>query len=569
MEYKARRRYTAVTDVSGLSNDYPHDIQMYDVPPVGEMSLEEFQELGFDRLKALRLVETTNCRGDLKTLEERKKAFCDSLKSDGLKYYANLLYADGSNPQSEEHSQTRRKDHISHFILRLVYCHDVEQTNWFVKQEVEFFKLRFSSLDKKGIEHLLSVNNLNCVPISPDEKSELKEELSLSSGKVTNIDITDIYKVPFEKVIDLVRGRKVYLKAGMAYITHMDISSVFVSYFKENLITGLESARILYDNISDDERLTKYLTGLPSAFSGMARVVWSTTATPIDKLNDLSKTSFPLCMRTLHEALCANSHLKNSGRMQYGLFLKGIGVTLEDALRFWRDAFSKKTDGVAFEKNYAYSIRHYFGIEGKRTNYTPYGCQKIISSSVGPGEYHGCPFRHMDRDSLCQKLTSCGVFASNMTEILDLAKDGQYHLACAKYFEVVHNKPASKPLLHPNAYFAESRAILTEDDGGKDIDNKEKFSQSTVGTPGSLSSRRSDKYPTPSRNTEFAGTPKRNDKYVTPTRNTDTTGTPLRKDQRTSYQTPSKKSKMTPVNIAEMLNDDDFTEFMDVDIDQS
>lgn len=49
----------------------------------------------------------------------------------------------------------------------------------------------------------------------------------------------------------------------------------------------LQSAKILYDNISDDERLTTYLTGLPSAFSGMARVVWSTTATPIDKLNDV------------------------------------------------------------------------------------------------------------------------------------------------------------------------------------------------------------------------------------------------------------------------------------------
>lgn len=118
-------------------------------------------------------------------------------------------------------------------------------------------------------------------------------------------------------------------------------------------------------------------------------------------------------MRTLHEALCNNSHLRNSGRMQYGLFLKGIGVTIEDALRFWRDAFSKKTDGAAFEKKYAYSIRHYYGKEGKQTNYTPYGCQKVIASSVGPGEYHGCPFRHMDRDSLCQKLTSYGVFASS------------------------------------------------------------------------------------------------------------------------------------------------------------
>lgn len=59
------------------------------------------------------------------------------------------------------------------------------------------------------------------------------------------------------------------------------------------------------------------------------------------------------------------------------------------------------------------------------------------------------------------------MYFSDVTEILDLAKDGQYHLACAKYFEVLHNKPASKPILHPNLYFAESRAILTGDDSGK------------------------------------------------------------------------------------------------------
>lgn len=59
MDYKARRRYTAVADANDLNNDYPHDIQMYDVPPVGEMSLEEFQELGFDRLKG-NLVELSS-----------------------------------------------------------------------------------------------------------------------------------------------------------------------------------------------------------------------------------------------------------------------------------------------------------------------------------------------------------------------------------------------------------------------------------------------------------------------------------------------------------------------------
>jgi len=33
--------------------------------------------------------------------------------------------------------------------------------------------------------------------------------------------------------------------------------------------------------------------------------------------------------------------------MQYGLFLKGIGLTLEEALKFWRQEFSK---GMGAEK---------------------------------------------------------------------------------------------------------------------------------------------------------------------------------------------------------------------------
>lgn len=55
----------------------------------------------------------------------------------------------------------------------------------------------------------------------------------------------------------------------------------------------------------------------------------------------LSGKSFPLCMRHLHKALRENHHLRHGGRMQYGLFLKGIGLTLEQALQFWRSEFVK------------------------------------------------------------------------------------------------------------------------------------------------------------------------------------------------------------------------------------
>lgn len=197
-------------------------------------------------------------------------------------------------------------------------------------------------------------------------------------------------------------------------------------------------------------------------------------------------------MRTLHDALKTTHHLRNSGRIQYGLFMKGIGVTLEDALQFWKSEFTKKIDTTKFDKEYAYSIRHIFGKEGKQTNYTPLGCGKIISSNVGPGEYHGCPYKHMDYESLKQKLLNSGIpviskitsssvpdlyrtiyvytcilhiifYTSGINEIADLAKGGHYLLACQSYFKVVHNRLPNKPINNPNTYFAESRAILAKD----------------------------------------------------------------------------------------------------------
>ena len=67
-------------------------------------------------------------------------------------------------------------------------------------------------------------------------------------------------------------------------------------------------------------------------------------------------------MKTLFTALKNQHHLKHFGRLQLGLFLKGIGLTMDEAIQFWKQEFSKKgVDGDKFEKNYAYNVRHMFG----------------------------------------------------------------------------------------------------------------------------------------------------------------------------------------------------------------
>lgn len=84
-------------------------------------------------------------------------------------------------------------------------------------------------------------------------------------------------------------------------------------------------------------------------------------------------------MSELHQHLRKEHGLKHSGRLQYGLFLKGIGVSLEDSLEFFKKEFTKRMPEQKFNKEYAYSIRFNYGKEGKKADYTPWNCIKIAN----------------------------------------------------------------------------------------------------------------------------------------------------------------------------------------------
>ena len=89
-----------------------------------------------------------------------------------------------------------------------------------------------------------------------------------------------------------------------------------------------------------------------------------------EMIDGLARQHFPLCMRNMHDHLREKKHLKHDGRYQYGLFLKGIGLSLEEALVFWRRGFSSMTD-EKFRKDHQYNIRHNYGQEGGRKDYKP------------------------------------------------------------------------------------------------------------------------------------------------------------------------------------------------------
>jgi DNA primase large subunit len=132
-----------------------------------------------------------------------------------------------------------------------------------------------------------------------------------------------------------------------------------------------------------------------------------------------------------------------------------------------------------FQKGgHTYNIRHSYGLEGKRQNYSPYSCLKIITSNhPGAGDHHGCPFKHFGGDNLRTYLSeyiagkrgesasSTGVQAG-VQEVLNTTKAGHYQVACTGHYQVA----GDVVIEHPNQYFELSLKFGKEDGEGNKVE---------------------------------------------------------------------------------------------------
>ncbi|KAL8607230.1 hypothetical protein ACOMHN_009624 [Nucella lapillus] len=430
------------------------------LPPTDTITLDEFEDLAVERLKVLKAVETAGVRHS-KGSENYIKQLEKEIRETKLK---NSVFEKGSVEESQK-QLNRWKDHVSHFILRLAYCRSEDLRRWFIQQEVDLFRFRFQQESPHSRAKFMVVNDLSYLPIDKEEHLELRQQLNDAFKDETYHSVyVQFYKVPFTEALDLVRGRRVFVRHGYAYVPQDDLVSILLTLYRVQLSHSLAVTARAMPHLEEDGRLLPMLCSLSRRYVGQdyasKKPVGEITADMIDML---SKQSFPLCMQQLHGAMRANHHLRHGGRQQYGLFLKGIGLSLEEAIKFWRTEFSKIIDADQFDKKYLYNIRHNFGKEGKKTDYTPHSCMKIIiSNTPGVGDFHGCPFKHCDQDTLRQKLKSQGLKKDDVDQVLQYSKGGHYQVACAKMFEVIHGaltggeEDMDVSFQHPNQYFEES-----------------------------------------------------------------------------------------------------------------
>jgi DNA primase large subunit len=405
-------------------------VSLYEKPPREEMTLEEFEVFAVDRLKVLRTIDALRQKG-FKPKE---------LEAELAPVVRELLPLASAGPQAPSDA---RKDSVSHFILRLAYSRSEELRRWFLTQECALFRHRLSRLRGDGFARFLREHGLKFEEVPDSERDARVTSLArIKNYENVPAQTATYYRVPFLEAIDLIGRREVYLEKGYAYVPQAKLHSIVVSRFRASLSRSLAKASGSLAAAAADPRLGPLLTNVEKHDLERQDVddddIEGITPEQIDALAD---QSMPLCMQQLHYALKRDHKLKHWGRQQYGLFLKAAGLSMEDQLRFFQAEFTKIMTHDQFSKEYAYNIRHRYGKEGKRTEYSPYGCYKLVMDMApGPGEYHGCPYRHFDADHLAAVLSKTSLDAGEQSLVLGKAKERNYQIACQRHFEFAHKK---------------------------------------------------------------------------------------------------------------------------------
>lgn len=488
---------------SPLSNKlYKSRLSFYDLPPTTEITLEEFELWAIDRLKIL--IEIESCVARSKSIKEMETIIRPLL----LKFLPLTSLTSGGTNTSNLKTilQERKKDHYSHYILRLVFCRSEELRKKFIKNETILFKIRYNLLQPKEIKVFIESyqDKLPWQYISNDEKLEILDQLYAATAPIirsvmmiensfdSTFSITNdqlrqhiqksenFIKLPFEKVPNLISSRQVYLKQGYAYIPstlQLNLLSIeFQELLSRNLLRTFQSV----PRLEEDDRLLPLLTNLSHNFSSIQYDL-SSFGTDPSLISDINSQSiltptinkhFPLCATNLTKNIVHNSHLKYAGRQQLSLFLKGVGLNIDEALKFWAFQFTKGSNSMTlekFNKEYKYNIRHTYGLEGARTNYKPWDCATILSKpKPTKGEYHGCPYRDFSLDTLVSNLGEMGISdQQEINGIIDNVNKQDFTIACTKVFELTHksqlsknsNKSENLHINHPNLYFDRSRQL--------------------------------------------------------------------------------------------------------------
>lgn len=440
---------TMKTDMQIETGGYDFaDLDMYNIPPVEYYSYSGLSNVCQQRIDLYKQLE--------RHLEEHRSS------EDKKEFYpgiANIL----RNSQAK-FINDKMDDLISHWVLKLVF-NNVDQGIFLINEAFIFIGRLYDQANKYAQPRVEGKDDQERLKSQKEWAKKfyfekLRQYIEGDSDKKSDMTL----RIPFKFAARLIEKYEVELDMGHAIITPDNAFIVIQELFGEILhLHNKNIERIYKPMIKQDSRLEK-LIELLREYNKSTEHYYKPEKTVVTSKIDahnidyLSKEYFPLCMSEILEGLKTKHQLKHWGRLQLGLFLKGIGMKLEDNILLFNNHLGKLPDATKKINEYKYYIEHMYGKRGKKTDYTPWSCQKIADKAIPTNnDVYGCPFKFYSDSHLAKALKMRKLDESQVNEVL-AARKVNYNIGCRKMFELTHNVATVKPGIgkHPNSYYLSS-----------------------------------------------------------------------------------------------------------------
>ncbi|CAH0723962.1 unnamed protein product, partial [Brenthis ino] len=374
----------------------------------------------------------------LETLVNKRLEYLKSVfKTQGLVYSEYMI--DGSV-----------YDIVGHFMLCIIVIleDNADFTQFFIKAEEILFKYRLKALlaydlrcfAKKLLRQIRKIES-NFSLLDPLRKLCQHLLLKHTVHHISSISCCDncskhFLQVYFTHCLSFIADRQVELKQGLALIPCSKWKNYLISLFKTNL-----KNRVCYTNLDTlrhDPRIIDLLHKVRKSM--ILQKTYNINILMSYEVDNASKL-FPPCMLNLHQHLRQKHRLSHDQRFCYSLFLKDVGMPVNQAISFWKAEYEKSPNGKhncchnweRDEKRFMYGIRHLYGLEGGRKHYQSQNCQFIQAADASCSE-GGCPFKSFDEKALL-KVLEINETDYLFEQIKNLQKNRQYNSACISYMQ--------------------------------------------------------------------------------------------------------------------------------------
>lgn len=364
---------------------------------------------------------------------------------------------------STEEWQDAGEDAAAHFLLRAAFASPPAMAERFITCEMALLERRWCVLSDHDREAAAAAEGLRTVR-TPDGRT------------CCEVFFTDVPPA-------LIAKRRVHLCRGIAQVPLEEASGIMAKRLEARLQTSMAAvaanAEAFQRHASVDDMIRRLRASadklLPCKEEEVRKAVVIVTGP--DRLSAASfeeslRLSIPPCMRSMILSQRAGRHLKHLGRLQLRSFQREAGLTLGEALVWWRTELARdpETPAECFDRRYRYDIEHSWGTRGHMRGSFAFSCEKILESpDPMKGQVHGCPFKLLPTQRLAQELAMWGAPAADVPKIVDAAVRAGPQAACARFFQSLHASPRAcvgcptsgqTEVRHPNAFFRDSRRVL-------------------------------------------------------------------------------------------------------------